>query len=132
MRENIQILQKQRFYSESFKKELVQLFESGKYSVLQLSRLYGVHASVIYTWIYKFSNFNEKGVRVVEMQDSHSDKLKALEQQVKELERIIGQKQIKIDFLDKLIDVASEQLNVDIKKNFNTQPSTGSGKTKSG
>jgi transposase len=130
MRENIRLLQKQRRYSESFKRELVQLYESGKYSVLQLSRLYGVHQSVIYVWIYKFSNFNEKGVRVVEMQNSHSDKLKALEQKVKDLERIVGQKQITIEFLDKVIDVASEQLKVDIKKNFSTQPSAGSGKTK--
>lgn len=132
MRENIKILQKQRRYSESFKKELVELYESGKYSVRQISLLYTVHPSVLYTWIYNFSNFNEKGVRVVEMQDSHADKLKALEQQVKDLERIIGQKQIKIDFLDKLIDVASEGLKVDIKKNFSTQPSAGSGKTKAG
>lgn len=132
MRENIKILQKQRRYSESFKKELVELYESGKYSVRQISMLYTVQPSVLYTWIYNFSNFNEKGVRVVEMQDSHADKLKALEQQVKDLERIIGQKQIKIDFLDKLIDVASEGLKVDIKKNFSTQPSAGSGKTKAG
>jgi predicted component of type VI protein secretion system len=53
-------------------------------------------------------------------------KLKELEQKVKELERMVGQKQIKIDYLEKMIDIAKDELNIDIKKKFNTPQSTGS------
>ena len=130
MKTNIQKIQKYRQYSESFKKEIVHLFESGEYSVAQIEKLYLIGNSSIYEWIYKYSTFNEKGVRVMEMIDSNSAKLKALEQQVKDLERIVGQKQIKIDFLEKMVDIASEELKVDIKKNFYTPPSAGSEKTK--
>jgi hypothetical protein len=56
--------------------------------------------------------------------------LKALEQRVKELEQIVGKKQIEIDYLEKMIDVAKEELQIDIKKNFNTPQSTGSATTK--
>ena len=126
MKPNLREIQKQRRFSESFKKELVHLFESGKYSVPQMEKLYSIDNSTIYSWIYKFSTFNEKNVRVVEMKDSHLSMLKTLEQQVKDLERIVGQKQIKIDFLEKMVDIASEELKVDIKKNFNTPPSAGS------
>jgi hypothetical protein len=91
-----------------------------------LEKLYGISNSLIYNWIYKFSTFNEKGFRVVEMKESNIDKLKHLEQKIKELEQIVGQKQIKIDYLEKMIDIAKEDLNIDIKKNYNTPQSTGS------
>ena len=126
MKANLKNVRKVRHYSEDFKREIVSVFESGKLSVLQLEKLYGISNSLIYNWIYKFSTFNEKGFRVVEMKESNIDKLKHLEQKVKELEQIVGQKQIKIDYLEKMIDIAKEDLNIDIKKNYNTPQSTGS------
>lgn len=75
----------------------------------------------IYKWIYKYSNFNEKGFRVVEMKQSSSQK-------VKELEATVGRKQIMIDFLEAMIEVAKDELDIDIKKNYSTPPSQGSGK----
>ena len=129
MRANLRKLQKRRVYSDEFKREMVSLFESGKFSVLQLEKLYGVSDSVIYRWIYKFSTFNEKGIRIVEMKESSTNKLRELEEKVRQLERIVGQKQIQIDFLEKMIDIAKEDLQIDIKKNYSTQPSNGSGGT---
>jgi transposase-like protein len=126
MKANIKNVRKNRHYSEDFKREIVSVFESGKLSVIQLEKLYGISNSLIYNWIYKFSTFNEKGFRVVEMKESNIDKLKHLEQKIKELEQIVGQKQIKIDYLEKMIDIAKEDLNIDIKKNYNTPQSTGS------
>ncbi len=43
------------------------------------------------------------------------DRIKDLENKVRELERIVGQKQIKIDYLDKMICLAGEELGVDKK-----------------
>lgn len=130
MKANLKQLRKNRTYSEEFKREIVSLFEKGKFSVIQLEKLYDVHNVTIYNWIYKFSTFNEKGIRVVEMKESSITKLSELEKKVKELEQIVGQKQIKTDYLEKMIDIAKDELNVDIKKNFNTSQSTGSAQTK--
>lgn len=130
MKANLKQLRKNRKYSEEFKKEIVSLFENGKFSVIQLEKLYNVHNVTIYNWIYKFSTFNEKGIRVVEMKESSITKLSELEKKVKDLEQIVGQKQIKIDYLEKMIDIAKGELNIDIKKNFNTSQSTGSAQTK--
>jgi transposase-like protein len=130
MKANFKEIRKNRIYSEEFKKEIVNLYESGKFSVLQLERLYGIGNASIYKWIYKFSTFNEKGVRVVEMKDSTIDKLKQLELKIKELEQAVGQKQIKIDYLEKMIDIAKDEFNIDIKKNSNTPQSSGSLRTK--
>ena len=130
MKANIKLISKQRRFSEEFKKSIVSDFESGKFSVPQLERLHNIGNSSIYTWIYKYSRSNERGQRIVEMKDSSTNKLKALEQRIKELERTIGQKQIQIDYLEKMIDIAKGELNIDIKKNSNTPQSSGSERTK--
>lgn len=126
MKPNIRIIRKQRVYSEEFKKSIVQDFESGKYSVLQLERLHGVNNSLIYQWIYKYSTFNDKGYRVVEKKASSSNKVKDLEKRIKELEAALGRKQIMVDYLETMIEVAKEELDIDIKKNFVTPRSKGS------
>ncbi len=115
-----------REFSEEFKRKIVDDFEKGVLSVLQMERHYGISNRSIYKWIYKYSTYNEKNIRIVEMKDSQTHKLKALEEKVKELERAVGQKQIKIDYLEKMIDLAKETYSIDIKKNFNTPPSGGS------
>ena len=130
MKANVRSIRKQRKYSEEFKKRLVADFEKGKFSVPQLERLHGVSNVSIYRWIYKFSTFNEKGFRVVEMNDSSNKKMKELETRVKELESVVGRKQIMIDYLEKMMDIAKDELDIDIKKNFGTPQSTGLGKTK--
>ena len=129
MKANLRLIKKPRLYTEDFKRSLVSEFEKGKYSVVQLSKLHGVSNSLIYGWVYKFSTFNQQGYRVIEMSKSSSTKLKHLADRVKELERTIGQKQIKIDYLEKMIDIAKEELDIDIKKNSDTLQSTGSDST---
>ena len=53
MKANLKNVRKVRHYSEDFKREIVSVFESGKLSVLQLEKLYGISNSLIYNWIYK-------------------------------------------------------------------------------
>ena len=124
------VIRTPRKFTEDFKRQVVKEYESGTFSVRQLGRLYGLANQQIYNWIYKFSTFNEKGYRIVEAKDSSANKLKEMEERIKELERSIGQKQIKIDFLEKMIDIAKTDLNIDIKKNYDTSQSAGSGKTR--
>jgi transposase len=126
MQSNIKKIRKSRRYSIEFKQSIINLFERGEYSVPQLEKLYGIGTTQIYNWIYKYSTFNEKCVRIVEMKDSNQNKVKELQNKVKELEQIVGQKQIAIDFLEKMIEVAKEDLNIDIKKNYSSRQSSGS------
>ena len=126
-----QSIRKRRKFSEEFKVKLVRDFESGKFSVNELSKLHGVHVQNIYKWIYKYSTFSEKGYRIIEMKDSSEKKVKELEKRIKELESVVGRKQIMIDYLEQMIEVAKDELDIDIKKNYSTPQSGGSGKRKS-
>ena len=94
MKANLKKIRKQRQFSEEFKKELVKEFESGKFSDGELGRLHGIANPVIYRWIYKYSHFNKHGYRIIEMKDSSQNKIKDLEQKIKQLEQTGGQKQI--------------------------------------
>lgn len=127
MKSNVRKVKKYRHYSEEFKRQLVSEFESGQFSVLQLTKLHGVQEQLIYNWIYKYSNFSDKGYRIVEHKHSSSKKLKTLQAENQQLKAKVGEKQILIEYLEKLIEVAGEELNIDIKKNFDT-PQSGSSK----
>lgn len=118
-----------RLFTEDFKKRCVQEYERGEFTVKELGKLYQIKEVVIYRWIYRYSTYNKRKIKVVEMAESSGKKLKDLHKRIEELERIVGQKQLNIDFLEKMIELAKDQYGIDIKKNSGTPPSTGSGTT---
>ncbi|HOG20502.1 MAG TPA: transposase [Salinivirgaceae bacterium] len=119
-------LRHHRRFSEDFKLKVVHEYERGQFSVVDLGKIYDISRTLIYNWIYKYSEYSKKGIQVVEMKNSQAEKIRQMEARIKELERAVGQKQIKIDYLEKMIDLAKEYYNIDIKKNSNTQLSGGS------
>ncbi len=60
MRTNIRKINKYRKFSEDFKQNLVEEFESGKFSVRELGKLHKLSDTSIYNWIYKYSTLNKK------------------------------------------------------------------------
>lgn len=118
-----------RKFSDSFRIQKVRELETGKTKVSELCRQYEVSNTSVYRWLRKFGTMKDKEVRLVVETDSDTKQLLALKKRVAELERIIGQKQILIDFKDRMIEIAEEAYGVDIKKKFSTLPSKVSGKT---
>lgn len=122
-------VRKLKRYSESFKKSRVREYDAGEFTALELSRLYGFTQSCFYKWIAKYSKLAKNKILIVEEKESASLKLAEYEKRIKELEALVGRKQIKLDYLEKLIDIAEDDLGVDIKKNSYTQHSNISQKT---
>ena len=114
-------LRKKKICSEEFRKSRVKEYESGEYTVRELSGLYGIHFQTIYNWIYKYSTYNKKGLVIVESKESSTQKVKALQERIQEQERIVGQKQLNIDYFKKMIELAKEEYDIDVKE---TQAST--------
>ena len=63
---------------------------------------------------------------------SESYKTRELEKRIQELDASLGRKQLEVDFLNKMIELGSEQVGVDIKKKFSTPPFNGSDSTNKG
>ena len=117
---------KRRRFSESFKRKKVQEIESGQVKISEICRVYQIRRTAVYKWLYKYGSMQQKKERLIVETESDTQKVIELQKRVAELERIIGQKQIEIDFKDKMIDLAEEVYHVDIKKKFCTRPSSGS------
>jgi transposase len=118
-----------RYFSEGFKRQKVSEIEKHLTTITEICREYQVSNTAVYNWVYKYSLMRKKGIRQVVEAESDTRKLLQLKERIKELERIIGQKQIMIDFQDKMIEVAEEEYKIEIKKKSDSSPSTGSGKT---
>jgi hypothetical protein len=82
----------------------------------------------VYKWIAKFGSMKQSNQeRLIVETQSDTYQLLELRKKVAELERLIGQKQILLDFKDKMIDLAEEAYGIDIKKKFSTEPLNTSG-----
>lgn len=119
-----------RYFSEAFKKEKIDEILSKKTTIKELSSLYEIKPGIIYRWLHKYSKVKLYGVKIHYEMETEEHKTLFYKDKVVELERIVGIKQIEIDFLNKLIEIASSELNVDIKKNFSTYRSNGSESTR--
>jgi transposase len=120
---------RKRVFSKDFKIKKVQEIERKQTTVLQVSKAYQVRQNNVYRWIEKYSKTYKKGVRLVVEMESETRLLLDLKAKIAELERIIGQKQLTIDFQAKMIDLAEEAYGIDIKKKSANKPSSTSGNT---
>ena len=121
----LEIRQNRRF-SEAFKRQKVKELCAKQVTIAQLCRLYKVSTTSVYKWLYKYSPNHQPGTTLVVQMESESQKTALLLQRVADLERVVGQKQLELDFLNELLRVGSEELGFDLKKNFSIPPSNGS------
>lgn len=119
----------QRNFSVDFKKKKVRELERNITSIPDICKTYSVSRTSVYRWIYKYSAMAKKQVKQVVESKSDTQKIKALEERIKELERIIGQKQLLLEFKDKMIEIAEATYNVDIKKKVGSRLSSGTTST---
>lgn len=118
---------RRRIFSEEFKKQKVREIELKQTTVSEVSKAFEVRYHNVVKWVHKYSTSYQKGIRLVVEMESETQKLISLQAKVAELERIIGQKQVTIDFQAKMIELAEQCYGIDIKKKFDSKPSFTSG-----
>lgn len=107
-----------RIFSETLRKDIVSQVSRGQMGIMEATREYGMSVTTLYKWIRKYSGTSEHGTRIVMEKQSEEQKRIKLSEENKELKQVIGEKQLKIEYLEKLIELASKELGVDLKKNF--------------
>ena len=122
-------LTQRRIFSDALKKKIIKDIERGKVSVLGVSREYQVSEQTVYRWLKKFSTYLHPSTTLVMEMDSEQYRSKELEKKIAALEAALGRKQMEVDYLNKLIEIAQTDLGVDLKKNISTDASAGSKKT---
>jgi len=114
-----------RIFSEEVKKKAVKDLVSKRTTIKALVNEHQVSRQTVYKWLYKYSPYHEQKCTLVVQMKSEETKNSELQKRVADLERIVGQKQLEIDFLNKLFEIGSSELGFDLKKNFSTPPLNG-------
>ncbi len=118
-----------RYFSNDFKQKRVRELERNLVNIADICKTYHVSRTSVYRWIYIYSSMAKKDVKQVVEAKSDTKKIQALEERVKELEQALGQKQMMIDIKDKMIEIAEDTYDIDIKKKLVSKASSGSGTT---
>lgn len=108
-----------RVFDIGLKREIVEQIDTGKLSVSEVSKLYKVSRSAVYKWLKRYSSLYKSQTRVIVEKKSLSEKNKELSARIKELEAALGRKQMRVEYLEKVIDVSSSRLGEDLEKKDN-------------
>lgn len=114
-------LRERRYFNESFRKARVKEYETGEATVIEISRAYGVSSRSVYKWIEKYSVDYQKPIVTIVEPKSETRKRLQLEEKVKKLEQLLGKKQVKLEFLEKLIETVENHYGIEVKKTFLNQ-----------
>lgn len=126
---NLTVSERQRrHFSTSFKLQKVREVELGLTKISEICKEYEVSDTAVRKWLLKYGLMSSKKERLIVETESDTKQLLELKKKIAELEQSIGQKQILLDFKDKMIDIAEEMYGVDIKKKLSTKLSKESGK----
>jgi transposase len=123
-------IRERRIFSEELKKQSVKELVSKRATINSLMTEHQISANTVYRWLYKYSPYHEQKCTLVVQMKSEELKNSELRQRMAELERIVGQKQLEIDFLNKLLEIGSSELGFDLKKSFSPPPLNGTGCSK--
>ncbi len=118
-----------RIFSEQIRKQTVKDIENGLCTVTQAYHELGVHETTIYNWLNKYSRYLIKNRVMVVEDKSEAYHSRELEKRIKDLEAALGRKQMEVDLLNKIIDLANDEYKTDLKKNISKNPSNGSAST---
>jgi transposase len=124
-----QRLKLSRYFSTDFKVKRVKELECNLTTVSDICKIHQVSRTSVYRWLYKYSAMAKRQEKQVIEAKSDTQKIQLMENKIRELERIVGQKQIMIEFQAKMIEIAEKTYSVDIKKKLGSKLSTGIGST---
>lgn len=120
---------KRKSYSKLQKRTIVSAIEQGRMSIQEVQDAYGIKSSkLIRDWIIQFKNENDQ-LCVLNGQVMSKNLNKNLSPNELALEKALEEAELKIKALNTLIDLAEEQLNIDIRKKSGAKQSLKQNKT---
>jgi len=105
-------------YSQAFKQQVVREYEAGA-SIYSLQQKYGIGAhNTVKRWLKQYgrSGFRAEVVHIQTVEDQVE--FRAMKQRIAELESALAHSVLENRMLTTTIEVASQSLGLDLKKNF--------------
>lgn len=117
----------QLFYTEEFKRKIVNEVLSGKLNRHQASKLYGIRGNATITyWIRQMEGLPGKGgIPSEEISNFASMKQniydKKLDEELKEVRELLRVAELRADVWQKAVEIAEKQFNIEIVKKYGAQ-----------
>ena len=111
---------KHRYFSETARKAIVSEIDAGL-SKAEAGRKYQVSQTTIYNWLKKYSTHYIATLKVRIDHQSDSEKNKALKQELSQVYEALGRSKAENMLLQKIVQLASEHFELDLKKTFENQ-----------
>jgi transposase-like protein len=113
---------KNQYYSETFRREVVKLVESGQMSVLGASRHFGINGSMtVYRWLEKYQDpeatppSNESPLMSAPSQASAQSE-ETLRAEVESLKRLLEHERLRSEAYHEMIKLAESKFKIPIEK----------------
>jgi transposase-like protein len=105
-------------YSQAFKQQVVREYEGGT-SIYHLMQKYGIGAhETVKRWVERYSRAGYRNEVVVIQTVEDQLEVKAMKQRITELEKALADNVLENQMLRATVEVASQALGMDLKKNF--------------
>ena len=105
-------------YSQAFRKQVVREYETGT-SINKLQQKYGIGGSTtIQRWIKKYSRAGLRSEMMVIQSPEDQLEFKAMKSRIADLEAALAESVLESRMLKATLEVASEALDIDLKKSF--------------
>ena len=115
-----------RRYSEAFKLKILAELSTGKYSKRELGNIYGIDRNTINVWIKKYDRKDLMNTRIMVENLDEISRIKALQNEIEQLKRLLIKKDIDHLVLESYLKVAAQNLGYksveELKKNLDIQP----------
>ena len=105
-------------YSQAFKQQVVREYEDGA-SLYKLGQKYGITGhQTLKRWIEQYSRAGYRTEMVVIQSVDDQLEVKAMKERISQLEAALAESVLEKRMLETTLEVASQALNLDLKKNF--------------
>jgi len=113
------VRRERKFYSKEFRERVLAIYYGSEESAALIAQRFEVNLETLNSWIKRYSkqhkvcSFEKTDKQEVKKENPTS---KELEQRIKQLEKQLEQEQMFAICLDKMIEIAERELNVNIRK----------------
>lgn len=105
-------------YSQAFKQQVVREYEAGA-SIYSLRQKYGIGShNTVERWVKQYGRSGYRSEVVVIQTVADQMEVKAMKQRIADLETALAESTLENRMLKTTLDVASQALEIDLKKSF--------------
>lgn len=99
-----------KYFSESFKLKILSELSDGKYTKMELSRLYNIGYSTINDWVHKYGRQDLMNQKVIVQTMDELSRIQALQNELAKLKELLIKKDLDALVLDSYLEVAAKEL----------------------